>query len=249
MNNYIFADMKRIFHKKAFLAMSGIYAGIFLLMMFVFFNPTFTADAYVAKTKTFLNFFPLFIGLASFLSIYYDDFKSKAMQIAIGYGIPRYKVVLAKFIESILLLSVIAFCVGVLALIMPLILGLSINETQTAELTFTVFAEMLRAVGYISISAIPVFYTQNAVSGTICNVLLSSRTVFILLTMILGQGFIVNTFGDLSKYLFTTQLYAARSTIVQTGNPGFALVLTVAVYVLLPVLLSAFCFNKKELEF
>ena len=43
------------------------------------------------------------------------------------------------------------------------------------------------------------FYTQNAVNGTIVYVLLSSRTVMLLATMILGQELFVNMIGDMTK--------------------------------------------------
>lgn len=249
MTNYIFADIRRVFHKRSFLAAAGIYAGIFLFMMFVYFNPTFTPDAYAAKTESFLSFFPFLIGLALFLAVYYDDFKSRSMQVAIGHGMPRYKVVLSKFIESLILFATAALCVTALVLAAPAAMGLALSGTQIKALVSGVFVEMLRGIGYVSISAIPVFFTQNAVSGTICNVLLSSKTVLLLASMILGQEFIVNSFGDLAKYLFSVQLYAAQGAFVQAGSIGLALIITVAVYILLPVLISVYCFNKKELEF
>lgn len=249
MSNYILADIKRVFHKKSFLAMSGIYAGIFLFMMFVYFNPTFTADAYIAKTKSFLGFFPLVIGLALFLTVYYDDFKSKSMQVAIGYGIPRYKVVLAKFLESVILFVLTAFCVCIIVCIVPVVMRLSLNGKQITDLILRVLVETLRAIGYVSMSAIPVFYTQNAVNGTICHVLFASKTVFILTGMILGQDFIVNTFGDLTKYILTTQLYTSQNTFIQSGSFDSNVFPVVAVYIFLPVVISIFSFHKKELEF
>lgn len=249
MNNYIIADIKRVFHKKSFLAAAGIYAGIFLLMMFIYFNPTFTAEAYTAKTKTFLGFFPFLIGIALFLSVYYDDFKSKAMQVAIGCGMPRYKVVLSKFIESVMLLAAAAVCVLIMVLVMPAAMGLALNAAQTAELASGVFTEMLRTVGYVSLSAVPAFYAQNAVGGTICIALLSSKAVLIFASLILGQDFIVNSFGDITQYLFTVQLYTAQSAFVRADRFGLTLAAAIAAYILLPVLLSALCFRKKELEF
>lgn len=249
MNNYILADIKRIFHKSSFLSTFAIYMGLFLIMIFIYFNPTFTSDAYVVKTKTFLNFFSLFIGLLVFLSVYYDDFKSKSMQVAIGYGIPRYKVVLSKFIEVVLLLLISAFFICIVILIVPTVLKLSLNSTQITDLVFSVIIEVLKSIGYICISAIPVFYTQNAVGGTIFYVLLSSRTIMILLSMILGQSFLTNTVGDLTQYLYTQQLYNVHSRFIQTGTISISLLLAIIIYVLLPVLLSIFSFNKRELEF
>lgn len=249
MRNYILADIKRICHKKSFLATAGAYIGLFLIMIFIYFNPSFTIAAYVAKATTFLSFFPLFVGLIVFLSVYFDDFKSKSMQIAIGYGMPRYKVVLSKVVESFILLLAIIFVIGIAMLIIPAILGMTLSGAQVAELIASVVVEVLRTIGYICISAIPVFYTQNAVNGTILFVLLSSKTVMILLTMILGQDILVNLVGDLTQCLYTSMLYSTRNMFVQTGTVNVLLFVALALYIVLPVIFSVLSFRKKELEF
>lgn len=249
MRNYILADMNRICHKKSFLVAVGAYMGLFLIMVFIYFNPSFTPAAYVAKTSTFLSFFPLFVGLLVFLSVYYDDFKSRSMQIAIGYGMPRYKVVLSKVMESVLLLFATVFCIGIIILIIPAVLGIALGQAEAAELIATIIVEALRAIGYICISTIPVFYTQNAVNGTILFVLFSSRTVMILLTMILGQDIFVNIVGNLTQYFYTSLLYSTRSLFVQTGTVSIALFGAVTAYIIFPTMLSVIGFRKKELEF
>ncbi len=249
MYNYILADIKRICHKKSFLMTIGAYIGLFLLMMFIYFNPTFTEIAYVAKTTSFLGYFPLIIGLIVFLSVYYDDFKSKSMQVAIGYGMRRYKVVLSKIIESIVLFVLSIIIIGIITMIVPVLLGLKLNGSQITEILFTLVIEMLRAIGYISISSIPVFYTQNAVNGTILYVLLSSKTIMLLLSIILGQDFIVNIFGNLTKFVYTIGLYGIRSTFMQTGIINMSIVLMIIIYVILPTIISICGFRKKELEF
>lgn len=249
MRNYILADIKRICHKKTFLATAGTYIGLFFIMIFIYFNPSFTASSYAAKTAAFLSFFPLFVGLPVFLSVYYDDFKSRSMQIAIGYGMPRYKVILSKVTESILLLFATVFCIGIIILIFPSILEIALGQSEVAELIVTVIVEALRAIGYICISAIPVFYTQNAVNGTVIFVLFSSKTVMILLTMILGQDFLVNTVGDLTQYLYTSLLYSTCSMLVQTGTVRITLFGALILYIVFPIMLSVIGFRKKELEF
>lgn len=249
MTNYIIADIKRVFLKKSFITFIGIYAGIFLLMMFIYSNPTFTAGAYVLKTKSFLGFFPLLIGLAIFLSVYYDDFKSKSMQTAIGYGISRHKIVISKFTESIVISILSALSVCIIILITPMLMKLSLSKAQSAELILGVVSEILRTIGYISISAVPAFYTQNAISGTILYVLLSSKTIMLFLTIILGQDIIVNIFGNLSKYIFTQQIYSFFNVLVENSEVKILSIIIILIYMLLPVLISAFSFNKKELEF
>lgn len=249
MTNYIIADIKRVFLKKSFLTAVGIYAGIFLLMMFIYSNPTFTAEAYVEKTKSFLGFLPLLIGLAIFLSVYYDDFKSKSMQTAIGYGISRHKIVASKFAESIIISILSSLFICIIILITPMLMKLSLSKAQGLELALGVVSEILRTVGYISISAIPAFYTQHAISGTILYVLLSSRTIMLMLSMILGQDIIVTTFGDLSKYIFTQQIYSFFNAIAAGSEVKIVSLFIILIYILAPVLISAFSFNKKELEF
>lgn len=249
MYNYILADIKRICHKKSFLMTIGAYTSLFLLMMFIYFNPTFTENAYAIKTTSFLGYFPLVIGLIVFLSVYYDDFKSKSMQVAIGYGMRRYKVVLSKIIESIVLFVLSIVIIGIIMVISPVLLGLKLNRSQITEILFTLIIEMLRAIGYISISSIPVFYTQNAVNGTILYVLLSSKTIMLFLSIILGQDFIVNIFGNLTKLVYTIGLYGIRSTFMQTGIINMSIVLMIIIYVILPTIISICGFRKKELEF
>lgn len=250
MINYILADIKRICHKKSFLAVTGVYISAFCMMLFIYFNPTFTAEAYIAKTKSFLSFFPLFTGLSLFLSVFYDDFKSKSMQTAIGYGIQRYKIVAVKILESIPLLTGILFCFNLLAWTASYVLGLHLKQTQVCIIILYSMAELFRTIGYLCISAILVFQTQNAVNGTILYVLLSSRTILLLSSIILGQDIFINTIGDLTKYLFTPQLYRVCDTFLQKGTIDIAaLIFSLSIYMVLPVIVSIGCFQKKELEF
>lgn len=249
MNNYIKADIVRILHKRTFLGAVATFWGLFLMQVFIYFNPSFTAEMYVAKITAFTGFFPLMVGLFIFMCIYADDFKCKSMQIAIGYGTPRRKIIIAKLIESMILLIVITFITGFLVLGTPLILGLTFTQQQLSYLALTVIADMLRAIGYIALSTIPVFFTQNAVNGIIVYVLLSSKTVYIILTMILGQELFVNLAGDLTQYLYTTQLYDASTLFFQAGQFDFAWIIAPVLYVFIPTIIAIIGFNKKELEF
>ena len=81
-------------------------------------------------------------------------------------------------------------------------------------------------------------------------VLLSSRTVMLLATMILGQELFVNMIGDMTKYFYTSQLYSIRSAFLQNGTwDTSTMCAALSVYVVLPVVISVFSFEKKELKF
>ena len=249
MNNYIGADLRRIFRKQSFLWALGVFVGCFAILVFIYFNPSFTAEMYVSKMTSFMSFFPLVVGLLTFLSVYADDFKCRSMQIAIGYGMPRGRIIFAKLLESAALLLATAACMAVLLTAAPLLLGLTPTSQQIASLVLTVGAELLRALGYGAISAVAVFLTQNATGGTILYVLLSSKTVYIIATMLLGQNFLLGTVGDLTKYLYTVMLYTGKADLVQGGQPYICLSFALLIYVVLPTVISVVGFRKKELEF
>lgn len=249
MSNYIDADIRRVLHKQSFLGSLVIFAALFAGMVFIYLNPTFTADMYVAKITSFLSFFPLVVGLFIFMAVYADDFKCKSMQVAIGYGIPRGRIIMGKLLESTILLLWTAAIMSVFVIVTPIILGLAPNAQHLETLLVTILAEILRALGYISISTIPVFFSQNAVNGIIIYVLLASKTVYIALSMILGQEFLINMVGDLTKYLYTTQLYTAKALLVENEPFHSVLILAVICYVVIPTVISIISFRKKELEF
>ena len=249
MNNYIGADLRRIFRKQSFRWAFGAFAGCFVLLVFIYWGPSFTAEMYVSKMTSFMSFFPLVVGLLTFLSVYADDFKCRSMQIAIGYGMPRGRIIFAKLLESAVLLLATAACMAVLLTAAPLLLGLTPTSQQMASLVLTAGAELLRALGYGAISAVAVFLTQNATGGTILYVLLSSKTVYIIATMLLGQDFLLGTVGDLTKYLYTVMLYTCKADLVQGGQPYICLSFALLIYVVLPTIISVVGFRKKELEF
>ena len=245
MMNYLSADLRRILHKQSFLGSVGAFAVLFAVLVFIYFNPSFTAEMYVAKVTSFLSFFPLIIGVFVFMSVYADDFKCRSMQVAIGYGMPRSRIILAKLLESATLLLGIAVIMGILVLCTPVALGLAPNTQQLMSLALTVIAEMLRALGYLALSTIPVFFSQDAVAGIITDVLLSSKTVYIVMSMVLGQEFL----GDLTQYLYTTQLYAVKANLMD-GNPCIIpFVTALLIYIFLPTIIAIIGFRKKELEF
>ena len=249
MTNYIGADLRRIFRKQSFLWAFGAFAGCFVLLVFIYFNPSFTAEMYVSKMTSFMSFFPLVVGLPTFLSVYADDFKCRSMQIAIGYGMPRGRIVFAKLLESAVLLLATAAVMAVLLAAAPLLLGLAPASQQMASLMLTAAAEFLRALGYVAISAVAVFLTQNATGGTILYVLLSSKSVYIILTMLLGQDFLLGTVGDLTEYLYTALLYTCKTGLMQDGQPFICFIAALLIYVALPTAISVVGFRKKELEF
>ena len=108
MRNVILTDIRRAQVKKSLIIcmiiMVGIAVissvGIRILPMFSD-NPS---QAYGSLLSGLSSFFgPLLIGIPIFSAIYTDDFKSRSMQIAIGRGVSRPKMMLARFLETLIL--------------------------------------------------------------------------------------------------------------------------------------------------
>lgn len=249
MHNCIGADLCRVLRKPSFWGAFGVFAALFALLVFICFNPAFTAEEYTAKVTSFLSFFPLIVGLFVFLSVYADDFKCKSMQVAIGYGVPRGKIVLGKLLESVLLLLGLSVVMAGLLLAAPIFLGLAHSTENLELLALGAAAEMLRTLGYIALASVPAFVSQNAVNGIIVYVLLASKTVYIVLSLLLGQEFVIDAAGDLTKYLYTSQLYAAQELFVRHEAFCGVLLLAIIGYVAVPTIVSVIAFRKKELEF
>ena len=60
------------------------------------------AEAYSGFVSPVLGMLGLLIGVPIFLAVFSDDFKSKAMQTAIGYGISRSKLILCRMSSTVL---------------------------------------------------------------------------------------------------------------------------------------------------
>lgn len=249
MNNYIKADLSRIMRKKSFLSIISGYMFLFLLMIFIVYTPTFNMAEYISKSGDFMGFYSIIIGIPIFLSVYYDDFKSKSMQIAIGYGVPRYKVVLAKIVESFIIAILIGAVFGVITTVIPFLLKIPATNNQIIEIILNVGINTVKVIGYLSISTILVYYSQNAVWGIIVYILLSSSTIYMLFNLALGQDIIVNTFGDLTKNLYLSILISAKEDLLKDAALGLGNSIGIILYIVLPTIISIILFKKKELEF
>lgn len=249
MKNYILADLKRIIKKKSFVFAILAFAILYILLIFIVVNETFTGEQYKIDTTLFINFFPLFVGIPIFLSVYNDDFKSKSMQVAIGYGISRPKIILTKIIDTIILTCVTGILYLAVFLLLPFAFNFPISSADIAAITITFISSLILIIGYTAISNILLYATENAVFGIITFILLASSTVSMVLSLILSQNFIVNLFGVITQYLFTTGISTQVQNILQMGHPTISLLFILLGYIALPIVISIILFNKKELEF
>lgn len=249
MLNYLIADLNRMSRKKSLIYTVATFLGLFLTMVFIIYTPNLDGGEYLSKTDLFLGFYPLVVGIPIFLSIYSDDFKSKAMQIAIGYGIDRNKIILTKAIETVILAVISGVLLGVFVIVVPKILGITLTHEQFLELTFGAGIGIIKIIVYVGISTMLVYHYQNAMYGTISFVLLGSGTVSMILNLILSQKFIVDLVGNLTEHMLTTLLAIQKLSYISTGKFNITSIIEIILYMVIPVIVSMIIFRKKELEF
>lgn len=249
MINYINADLYRIGKKKGLLISLLAYISLLLVVFFILNSPSFDENKYLSRVVIFLGFFPLFIGIPMYFSVYYDDLKSNAMQIAIGFGLLRRNIIISKLIViTILTLLSIALLTPII-LLLPNALGLSLSGEQISEVISTLCVVSITIIGYMSICSLIVYWSQNEASGLILYVLLSAGTIKLILTVILNQQIIVDNFGNLNQYVFSSTVTQVQQSILAHSDINFVYVLVILAYIILPTVLAVLAFRKKELEF
>ena len=107
MLDYIIADYLRIIKRiPRIIGIALFYIALIIYMLVKSSSKTATWNSvsFVSAITTFTALFSLFLGVFEFLAIFSDDFKAKTMQVAIGLGIHRSKIIASKMIEVAILL-------------------------------------------------------------------------------------------------------------------------------------------------
>ena len=249
MHNYMLADIARVLKKRSVrVGIPGFELCLALLLLFYGGNGAVSADMRRAAEFA-LDFFPLVIGTLLFVSVYADDFKCRAMQVAIGAGVSREGIVLAKFGECTLLLLFTLVPTAALCFLLPGVRHLFYTGKETFSVALTIAQVFLRTLGFMQLAATLCFLAQNSLQGAIAFALLSSNAMFILITMTLLTGPLKDNVGRPRPLLYTALLRSVQSNI-QNGKPFAGIfVLAIGMYMLLPLILALLGFRKKELSF
>ncbi|MGX7107934.1 hypothetical protein [Facklamia miroungae] len=249
MIDYIVADIKRIMKKNSFLYVVIGYLLLFFLIYFIKSGPTYQSQDIISDIESLNGWFPLFCGLVLFLAVYYDDFKAKTMQIAIGFGISRNKVVLSKIISIFILVGLMMAVICLFLIGIPQVFGSHFTNSQIKQIILSGVTEWIRTVGMVCLSIPLIYYTQNVINGVLIYILLASRFVLLIGSSILEREFIRKIFGDLSQYLLTFNVYSLKTQIIRSEEISLVKSFILILYILIPILLSIAAFRNKELEF
>ena len=191
----------------------------------------------------------IIIGFSLLLGIYGDEFKSMAMITVIGRGINRWKYVLSKFLELVILGLQYYVLTSLLLFVLARLLGLTFTAAETRFLICMIIFTYLEDITYVAIAALFYFLSENAAIGLFAYL---AFQMVIPTTLTLAQMFspVFERYHLLNAYV--SGLVSSSSSDYILGDYGGGLVrilLNVILYIGLSFGLTVLVFQKKELEF
>ena len=252
MRRTIKADVLRTQRKKSLIITSvitivliltaGIIAGLGLIKG----DHSIQFRSFVGAATTFT---PFLIGIPVFNSVFSDDFKSHSMQISIGRGFSRNKIIYARFIETLILIAEAflffsLFIVG-LALIFSIKNGCMIGALKDLWKLYPYL------ICYIAVSMIFVYLTQAGTLGLVVFILLSASVTDMIITALklvpfLSEERLGHNIGNITIDGMLGCMFSSAREDWKRALYGIA---ALVIYVIVPIIVSKKIFKHKELEF
>lgn len=249
MLNYIHADLHRIARRVPRIVLLLL---IIVISAFVMINgavgDNLNSIGFMANMAGLFTVTGVLFGLVEIMSVFSDDFRAKTMQVAIGLGISRPQVVLAKSIEYAVLNLVDELIVAVLVIAGSFSIGIGLNGDDIYQIIIRVIFAVLNALIPALFTMIPIFYLQ----GTGLTAILFLILYVDPLSAIISFGFSTNEWVirlHLNELPFSNMLGAVTTAMTLHTNVPFAQFLGLAIYTVAGFVLTVLVFRKCELEF
>lgn len=250
MLNYIRADVKRILQRSSHL-FSMLLAFIAYAVALYFNNndPQVTSANLISSACGILEWLPVFVGLFELIAVFSEDFKVKTMQVAIGRGISRNKVVLCKLSEVIFMLVLDSIVFLLLTFGVGAMKGLSIAPALLGDLVCALFVKCLLAqLTASSLTMIVLFVTHSSILSIFVYVFVAVDVVNLLLTLMPMFGFTWIESLNLNRLTLTYHLSLFYSHLV-LGTFETISLLVIAAFTGVGVFATCKLFSKRELDF
>lgn len=247
MLNYIIADLKRITLRiPRAIAMLVIYAGMVLFLMSVSSSDQWNVVSYMSAVEQYVGFLMVMIGLVELVSIFADDFKAKTMQVAIGLGIPRWRVILCKLIEVMVLVLADLVVFALVAFIAAPCVRVAPSGSRMMEIIGKLFGVWLGTTAFASLSMILIFITQGTLGAIILYLAMASGVVNTLMEIILGLEGIKDF--HLQRFTLTALVKMFDAKII-LGTFSFSYFVGILIYIAIGYAVTLAVFRKRELDF
>lgn len=241
MKNLIKADLVRI-SRKWVLYLFLLIPLVMILFKLQNIKPENSFD-YLNNLSIYFDYHGcFFFSMASMIAVYGDELRTGAMQTAIGRGLSRTKLILAKFLDCVILLFLQFTVLTIFVLITNKAAGIITSGADNLNIVMSaLLCGLLPSCSYVAISALFIYTMWNAAVGFIAAFGLSILAPIIL-------GFVKQLLKiNLSDYWIRTLMDDSLNKFLM-GSFDFALLPAIVVYIVLPLALTVFLFRRKELE-
>ena len=245
MRRYIRADLYRILRR----IKHWVFIAIFALIAYISFDPfgsestgTVNYDVMMSMVK----WMPAVLGFVEILFVFGDDFRGKSAQIAIGIGIDRFKVVLVKLIDMVIVYSIdlagltlfsVALCLPTKGRL-PLQLFWSLLAAELISI--------LACAAFTALAMIIMFAAQDITLGLIIYLLLATGLLKKLITLLASLGKISRFHLDTYTLSNCVSVLRARALL---GSFNIVTFLGILIYIAIGIGATYAVYRKKELEF
>lgn len=248
MKDLIYADVKRILRKPSYWIILGICLLISLFWSIQSNNGGEQSGfSFASGQGTAVNTMNLFIGIAIYVSVYADEFTSNSMQCLIGRGVSRRRLLIAKFINCVIVTFISYGIYTLFITVTGLIMGAKMNGAESGFLYSTILTSAFTVLGYATISMIILFWSKNVAYATLVDAFL----LFAGDTLLSGLNDIpVIKFWHIDRHVFSNALECAKVDLLLTGGTAiFTLLWHVVKICAISIILAYLLFRKKELDF
>lgn len=247
MKDLIIADVTRIFRKPTYRIALLVCLGLSLIWAIRARVDVWNGYTFVTGQAGAMKIAGLILGISIYLSVYADEFSSNSMQCLIGHGISRFRLLLAKFLDCVIVTVTTFFVYFFFTMMLGLALGAGINVTELKYISGIIMVWMFRSLGYATFSMIVLYWTKNVALATITDAILlfAAGTLMSFLNSIP-----VIKFYHLNTYLFEGMLTGADTSIQLGDVSGWLWILfAIARICIFSIVVSFLLFRKKELDF
>ena len=249
MRRLLEGDITRILHKKIFYTafIIAIAAGIAAITA-CFFSYQQTGYTFMYAAISCSSLTAGLMGLIIFMGIYVDEFRNMALSNAIGRGVSRNRIIIAKLLDCVILLLVSTIIYTVFLLICGKVTGTTMSPTESQAFWLYAFTGFYDIIGAICIAALFIFISGNISLGIFIYIgvnLIVPVALFLIDMVPALERF------HLTRYSFSGLNEMAVAEILMGAHLRGAVTLLVSglIYIGGSTVLMLIIFRKKELEF
>lgn len=245
MKRYMNADLHRIFTRvPRYIVLAVLFAAIFFVITQT--SEDKTVYEFISGFISYVNFFFGVIGLAEFIFVYADDFKAKTMQVAIGTGISRKRVILTKWAEVAVLMLIDMLVMALLIIVAAAAKGVGFTADVAGQFLILLIFGVIKVIGSVGFTMIFIFWTHNTTVGILIYLVTVSEIVAHLFESVLEAGFLSSL--HISSYTFSGLMQLSRARMM-AGSFNFWYNFGMILYLAAFFFLTCLVFRRRELEF